>query len=827
MATQFLLGTQRDISVKQSGYAYDIRPGSNPEDWGFTLPNGQPSHVYQWPMPSHVYRGNKKLSRIAMPSPITLLPAILHPDWERTIASTGPFARPSLMEFNQTNGVWEEWPRLHVKDWVFINKSADYDNPSEISSIRPVPRNAGISINFCAFGPALGQRTILSISFGATTDARKFTLNINADGKGYLSRGNNPVVPLAEGYLVPNRWADIQGRWYKFFILPIRRNRILFSSSTGGSFVWENPDIPNGSLSMTGGSGAAFETGDSNPTNLIDALTELAAMSIRAHQKVAIQPNIMTYTGTSIGSGAAKFAAGVITTLKDLFTNPRVPDLTQVAQRNKIEFDLLTNRVKPEHVQVGYTTYIGGGGPAFQQNPIPPSQGIQRSILKPTVTLKRPDVAEEDKYHTPIFYRAEPSEPSIHQVISASYEDVMPDVIEFTHNQEQRLMAGNVKLKNGHNHGILKNVFNIPFQYKEEGNVFLEGVITKPNFSVKYNQQFIGFDLQDLNRWLDNTTVQDINRLDGLALDDAVKALMGSAGCPVDGSKWDIDPTPSFVDRQRKITKKLVVLSKGQADDEPTNLTDYVKTVSDWLSYLVENYTSASEFPFRWVYGFRPYFNSNTGLWEYRFFFKNPDLMTQETFYRFYATTDAALNARVANGEAFNVAVINAYQSVHQNFTSYLIEPEANALLFVGMDDTGNPIMRYLPDNNSIDGSLAYANQPANWLGEKRMVVVIDSSFNTPELVTAGLGKMFSRISRTRQHIDFDAQWEPRLRLWDKFNLQYYLANGTTLVDHQFRVTGLNITHKKDSNPGSERTGIYRNVLCHYQAERWYDTREA
>jgi hypothetical protein len=166
-------------------------------------------------------------------------------------------------------------------------------------------------------------------------------------------------------------------------------------------------------------------------------------------------------------------------------------------------------------------------------------------------------------------------------------------------------------------------------------------------------------------------------------------------------------------------------------------------------------------------------------------------------------------------------------ESVHQNFSSYLIEPEANALLFVGMDDIGNPIMRYLPDNSSIDGSLAYANQPANWLGEKRMVVVIDSSFNTPELVTTGLGKMFGRISRTRQHIEFEGQWEPRIRIWDKINVQYYLANGVTLVDHQYRITGMNISHKKDANPGSEITGIYRNVRCNYQAERWYDTREA
>lgn len=822
MATEFLIGTQRAISVLEKGYAYDIRPGVNPEDWAFTKPDGTPSYIYQWPVPTHVYHGNKKLATLPMPSPITLLPAILDPAWETTVASVGPHARQSLMEFNQTRGSWIEYPRLHLKDWVFVNKSGDFDNPAEITSIKPVPANRGICINFCAFGPALNQRTIISIDFGATNANKKFTLNINADGKGYLSRGNNPVVPLAEGYLVPNRWADVQGRWYKFFIMPIRRNRILFSSSTGGSFVWQDEDIPTHNTASP-----------EEPKDLITALTLVASYAIRAHQKVAIQPNIMAFSGEATGTGVNKIVSGALTTLRNIFWNPRAPSLVDVAARNKVEYDLMSSKIKPSHIQVTYQSLIGGGGPAFQQNPpnpVPnhpvPNLGKERYALKPTVKLSRPNVAEEDKYHTPIFYRTEPSEATVPQVITASTEDIMPDIIEFNHNQDQKLMAGGIRLKNGHLHGTLKNVFNIPFQFKMESNTFLEGVLTKPGYDAKYQQQYLAFDLQDLMRWLDNTTVQDINRLDGLALDDAVKQLLISAGFPANGSKWDIDPTPSYVDRKTGITRKLIRLSKGEADDEPTNLSDVVKTVTQWLDMIVENYTSSSEFPFRWVYGFRPYFNPTTELYEYRFFFKDPAKMTQSRVNQFYATTDAAVSGLVAEGQTYANAIDNAYLVVHQNFKSYLIEPEANALLFVGMDELGNPISRYIQDSSSIDGSLAYESQPANWLGEKRIVVVIDSSFNTPELVTAGLGKMFGRISRTRQHIEFDAQWEPTIRMWDNINVQYYLADGTTLVNPQFRISGMSIRHLKDPNPGNVIPGIKDNMKVTYQAERWYDQRE-
>lgn len=801
MATEFLLRTQRTISVLESGYAFDMRPGSHPEDWEFT-------NTYQWPMPSHVYKGNKRKTGETLPSAITLLPAVLDPLWDTTETDKGPYARHKLDQFSLVNGSWEEYPRLHPKDWVFVNKTGTYDSPAEIKSVQPLPNNRGLSINFCAFGPAMAKRTILSIDFGNNTASKKFTLNINQDGKGYLSRGNAPVEPLAEGYLVPNRWADVQGRWYKFFIIPIGKNRIMISSSTGGSFVWQDPSISRGN---------PFDSQE--PKDLISALTQMAYYSIRAHQKVAIQPKPIAFVGNSQGSGETKKKFGLLTTLSNFFSPQRVPNLTAVNANNRLEYDRMTKNITSADVGVTFETVEPVGG-------LPPDR-LYRRVLKPTVKLSRPDVTEEDQYHTPIFYRTEPSEEAVRQTVAASAEDVMPDLIEFTHNQEQKLMAGGIKLKNAHNHGNLKNVFNIPFEFKLENNVFLEGVITKPTWNVKYNQQFIAFDLQDMQRFLDNKIVQDVNRLDGLAIDDAVKKLLVAAGMPSDGSKWDIDPTPSYIERDRKVTRKLVRMSKGEADDDPTNLSDAAKTVTDWLTYIVENYTSSSEFPFRWVFGFRPYYNTSTELWEYRFFFKDPAKisLTQPTIYKFYASTDRAEAAiEAATTHAF--AVNNAYKAVHRNLNSYLIEPEANALVFVGMDDVGEPILRYIEDKNSINGALAYGSQPVNWLGEKRIVVVIDSSFNTAQLVTAGIGKLFRRISKVRQHVSFEAEWEPRIRLWDELDVEYYLANGTTLVTRRFRVVGFNVTHTKDDQPGNNATGIKTSVKCTYQLERWYNARE-
>jgi hypothetical protein len=220
--------------------------------------------------------------------------------------------------------------------------------------------------------------------------------------------------------------------------------------------------------------------------------------------------------------------------------------------------------------------------------------------------------------------------------------------------------------------------------------------------------------------------------------------------------------------------------------------------------------------------------NILTGFYEYRFFFKNPSNFSTTPVKVFWPTHDLAILPEDVGGGGATVET--AYRSVHRNLRSYLIEPQFNALHCIGMDETQTPIIKYKEDKDSIDASLRYlatetkAAQPANWLGEKRYVAMLDSALNTPELVNAALGKLFLRGSRTRQHIEFEADWEPTVRLWDLVRIKSYRANGTSLSTHDYRIIGFKVDHKNDCNEAF--AGQYINRPTTYVAERWYDERE-
>ncbi len=771
----------RDISVGQSGYAFDARPGANPDLWLFT-------NTYAWPKAKKFY-GTSSLINDFLPSPITLLPATLDPAWEISTDTKGPYARNSLVDYSIVQGTWEEYPRLTTKDWVIVNKSGT----GTLRSKKPLPANGGLTVFFRAFGPALNQKTILSIRFGDNnpTGSRVFTLNIDADGKGYLSKGTGPSLQkLAEGDLVPNRWTSMQADWHRVYILPHGKNRILITSSSGGSFMWQDSSIPR-----------------STSNDEVPPLVPTAFFHVVANQKIAHQVRPIAYKGTPTGSGKTRKHFGTVQPIDPtMFSTERTPNLAELIKGK--EYDIFQKGITPADVTVTYNTNA--------------LTTMKRKSIRPTIRLSRPDISEEGIFGTPFFYRAEFREEPIRQATIDQQIDFMLDLSKFSHNQDERLMTGSIEIKNAHNHGALKNVFNIPFEWQESGHVYLRGILTKPTHTVKGNQQKIAFDLQDQMRWADNTFVADLNRLDGMAIDDAVKALLISTGFPKDGSRWDIDESPSFVDRKTGVKKKTIKLSKGHADDEPTNLTDVVRTVSDWMEYIVNTYTSAPVYPFRWVYGFRPYFNSITGLYEYRFYFKDPARFSNTPIKVFWPTTTLAATPTPDGGGA---TLETAFRSVHRDLTAYLVEPEFNALQVVGMDEQQKPIIQQFKDDKSIDATLAYGAQPANWLGEKRYVAYLDSALNTKELVTTVGAKLFKRGKVARQRIEFSAMWEPTVRIWDLIRIHSYLANGTTLTTHDYRITGFSVDHTNDCN--ETFPGQYIVRPARYTAERVYSTRES
>jgi hypothetical protein len=105
-----------------------------------------------------------------------------------------------------------------------------------------------------------------------------------------------------------------------------------------------------------------------------------------------------------------------------------------------------------------------------------------------------------------------------------------------------------------------------------------------------------------------------------------------------------------------------------------------------------------------------------------------------------------------------------SYQRLYK-WHAYSLEPEANEVMAVGCDKTGQPIAAIYRDSDSQDPTIAIGSRPANWLGiTKTGVMETTGTIEISELATIAyrVGKC---VSSRLDMADFEADW-PAEKLW-------------------------------------------------------------
>lgn len=787
----------RNVSVKERGFYRDFRPALNPEEW---ILDG----LYIWPSPKNIPAQDTFNQKLHLPlPPVTLLPAPLHPEWVSSANDTGPFSRLKLDYFTQTpSGGWKEYPKDNAKDWVFYNLAKPTGgSPSSLVSKTEAPKNCGFVIDFKAYGPPHGRATIFSLTYGNDDPDLAFRLNINEDGKGYLARGDgtDPEDRLVEGYLVPNVLGTLYNRWHRIFVFPHSRNRILITSDAGGSILWEDKTLPRGPGLVT-------------QANYVPPITQRAKWRIDSYTKMEVRPNILAFQGNPAGGSLVEGTA----TPKNRNLIGILTEVAGLAVRQDREYDLLSyppGRTTGPPLTTSYTTHANPNG---------------TTELKPKLTLQKKATAEEHKYETPQAFRMEMSQPATRQARAGATVDFTPDIIELSHTFDEGMLTGHVKIRNAHLYPQLRDRVNLQYEYREASGMHLLAVMVNPRWTVMGNQQFMEWDLQDERKHLDKVYLGDVNRLDGLALHDAVKLLCHNVGFPDDGSEWDIDAAPSFQVHEPDaagvdhiVTKSVTVLSKGEADDAPTNLSDSIRSFSEWMDYLVDTYTSSPAYPFKWVWGSWPQLTDEGGDLEFRwkFHFKNPKNFGTTPVFDFFPTGTKAMSM---GGRTFQTA----YQSYYTEFTPELVEPEFNVLSVTGYDqgERERPITYIWRDKASIKGDTALEDRPTNWLGEERSLIYIDPALNTDEMVRAAGQRIFDRGRLAQLKIEIEAEWQPVITPWSLVRFYNYRQDGTTLEYRTMRVVKIDVG-KTQLNDFDTR-GYVQLRRCKYTLICAYNTRD-
>jgi len=87
------------------------------------------------------------------------------------------------------------------------------------------------------------------------------------------------------------------------------------------------------------------------------------------------------------------------------------------------------------------------------------------------------------------------------------------------------------------------------------------------------------------------------------------------------------------------------------------------------------------------------------------------------------------------------------------------VPPEANEVWVIGFESTGRPLAAYYVDYDSQDATLAPADRPTNWTGERWLVVYIDPALTTIEDVSFACSMLSMRTTLARERVTFASQW--------------------------------------------------------------------
>lgn len=801
--------TGRWFGSKDPGFAADNRFG--------VIPN-QLTHdgTYAWPA-------------LSGPAPITLTPAFHDTDWGDTSLpgsitdfDRSPYGRERLDHFSIVGGNWNEYTRLHSHDYTFESTSPN----GQIQSVSSYGPNTGFGVHINPY-VAQGQGSlIMSMEFGHTDPEKKLRLNVWDDGKGFfaIGSGDTPEKQLGTGYLLPARNGSVGGLGFtKVSVVPQSRNRVNIYSNRGPGFSATVPNLSKVPLLETYKIHPADGTLYTQfPPSRSAPITQRGPLSLTVGPKVLIQPGPLRYKGavTYAGLGGVGGSVKLPANMMGIGSPQAIPHIADVPYKLHV-------------ISIHDLKYPASGDGVYIETPTV-AYHDNTPYISTKIHLVRPNGTVEDLYHSPQVYRLEHEYPSVLGTDEGIPEtNLSKDLISFTHNHQQGGLTGDLTFRFAEKYSTYRRLFNIPFQYKEAGNVYVEGVVESPNFSVHspYDQE-LKFGFTDETKWLKNTMFAELSRFDGLSLDDAVKAILIAAGFPEDGSRWIIDETEASADG-RKGNK----VSKGEGDEKPTNASDAIKSCHDWLSYLVETYTSAGKYPYIWVYGFEHYpdtASTNPDPPEItKFYLKNPDNFSDTPTATFYGRQSEA----IALG---SFSHSQAYTRVHEQWSETIIEPECNYLVVSGWqttntpgdeanEDGGEPITKVKFDKDGMNPSLPVVDRKANWLGERRHVLIIDSALNTDALVSGAITKIWPRLSSAKARATFTAEWLPSLRLWDM--LRIYHPTGTSADEtgviagpegnvayNDWRLVEYSVEHIQDTRDDGTRVWIHRPAK--YTVER-------
>lgn len=806
IAKDVYFDTGRWFGSGEPGSAIDIRPGAPSAGLKVTHDG-----TYAWPVATG-------------PKPITLQPSLLDTDWGINPATLGldpsayensPYGRETLDRFNIVGGSWNQYGRLHAQDYVWETTTQS----AEVSSVKSYEPNTAYYFHILPYTPQGQGNLILRASFGSPVASQRLHLNVWDDGKGYLARGDgiNPEDQLGTGYLLPAQGGNVGGiGWTKIVVFFHSDKKISVLSNRGKGFTidvpgleWQEPGtIP---LYVADPTTVSWE-----PVFKINApeITPAGKLDILLGPKSLLQAGPVKYKGEPLAylpAGTEGYPKGGSITIQPNSGRPLIENLVGLA----IMTIAINQRVKKVSAATVYVKIPNSG-----------DKGLKAALTK--------DPADDT--HSPQLLRTEVATPSTTGTSTGTNDSTLSkDLISFSHNHSKDGITGEMTFRYAENYPTYRRLFNIPFQYKENGNVYLEGVIQSPTFKpVSPTSQELSFSFTDETRWLKNTLVASISRFDGFYLDDAVKDILIGAGFPIDGSKWDIDTTTATTDG-RKGNK----LSKGEGDEKPTNAADAIKSAYDWINYLVDTYTSAEKYPYVWVWGFQHYLNpgvglEGTGAYETRFFLKNPDLFSDTPVATFFGNRAWAVTLG-------SVSHSTAYNYTFDTWNEVITEPECNYLIVSGWktvsgegdeanEDAGEPVTAVKKDADSANPALAVDLRKANWLGERRHVIVIDSSLNSQKDVDGACAKLFPRLSTAKVRAQMTGEWNPTIKLWDMVRVYHKVGtshdelgttaggDGTNVAYNDWRVVGYNVQHIQDTRTPNTPVWLHRPAT--YTLER-------
>jgi len=169
----------------------------------------------------------------------------------------------------------------------------------------------------------------------------------------------------------------------------------------------------------------------------------------------------------------------------------------------------------------------------------------------------------------------------------------------------------------------------------ETENELFYGIATEPEYDEwpdspdLLNHTPVTFRVEDWWWVLEHTQLINFRSLDGMKLEDAVRAILKVCRWPED--RQDIDTSIVTLPRDDKATERVV-------------MADNAGSAKDLLLHLRDTYTTSDVPPYKWIMDFAPVLDGSN--YKIKFRFKNPELAVDYTepasTRRWYSTKAAA-----------------------------------------------------------------------------------------------------------------------------------------------------------------------------------------